>query len=107
MLELYHAGRTTCSRKPRLCLTEKGLDYVSHSMNFGLGLLQGAGQAPAMIRSPGASPSASRRCSRILVRLRSMRAEAWRRIRGFRVSEGIRRVVVRTVMKGAARYWAS
>ena len=35
MLELYHAGRTTCSRKARLCLAEKGLDYVSHLMNLG------------------------------------------------------------------------
>lgn len=35
MLELYHAGRTTCSRKARLCLAEKGLDYVSHYMNLG------------------------------------------------------------------------
>ena len=35
MLELYHAGRTTCSRKARHCLAEKGLDYVSHYMNLG------------------------------------------------------------------------
>ena len=35
MLELYHAGRTTCSRKARLCLAEKGLNYVSHLMNLG------------------------------------------------------------------------
>ena len=35
MLELYHAGRTTCSRKARLCLVEKGLDYVSHYVNLG------------------------------------------------------------------------
>ncbi|MGH7075153.1 MAG: glutathione S-transferase family protein [Stellaceae bacterium] len=30
MLELYHAGLTTCSRKSRLCLKEKGLPYKSH-----------------------------------------------------------------------------
>jgi len=35
MLELYHAGRTTCSRKARHCLAEKNLDYVSHYMNLG------------------------------------------------------------------------
>ena len=30
MLELYHAGLTTCSKKSRLCLKEKGLPYKSH-----------------------------------------------------------------------------
>ena len=30
MLELYHAGLTTCSKKSRLCLREKGLPYKSH-----------------------------------------------------------------------------
>ena len=30
MLELYHSGLTTCSKQVRLCLAEKGLDYVSH-----------------------------------------------------------------------------
>jgi glutathione S-transferase len=30
MLELYHAGLTTCSKKSRLCLKEKGLPYQSH-----------------------------------------------------------------------------
>jgi glutathione S-transferase len=30
MLELYHAGLTTCSKKSRLCLKEKGLAYTSH-----------------------------------------------------------------------------
>lgn len=35
MLELYHAGLTSCSKKARLCLVEKGLDYVSHYMNLG------------------------------------------------------------------------
>lgn len=34
MLELYHAGLTTCSKKARLCLVEKGLDYVSHYVNL-------------------------------------------------------------------------
>lgn len=29
MLELYHAGLTSCSLKARLCLKEKGLTYVS------------------------------------------------------------------------------
>lgn len=35
MLELYHAGLTSCSKKARLCLAEKGLDYVSHYLNLG------------------------------------------------------------------------
>jgi glutathione S-transferase len=34
MLELYHGGHTTCSRKARLCLKEKGLDYKSHFLNL-------------------------------------------------------------------------
>ena len=34
MLELYHAGLTTCSKKSRLCLKEKGLPYVSHYMRL-------------------------------------------------------------------------
>ena len=34
MLELYHAGLTTCSKKARHCLAEKGLDYVSHYVNL-------------------------------------------------------------------------
>jgi glutathione S-transferase len=34
MLELYHAGHTTCSRKSRLCLKEKGLAYTSHFVNL-------------------------------------------------------------------------
>lgn len=29
MLELYHAGLTSCSKKSRLCLKEKGLKYTS------------------------------------------------------------------------------
>jgi len=35
MLELYHAGLTACSKKVRLCLREKGLDYVSHYVDLG------------------------------------------------------------------------
>jgi glutathione S-transferase len=35
MLELYHAGMTTCSRKARLGLKEKGVPYKSHYMNLG------------------------------------------------------------------------
>jgi glutathione S-transferase len=34
MLELYHAGMTTCSRKARLGLKEKGLAYKSHYMRL-------------------------------------------------------------------------
>jgi glutathione S-transferase len=34
MLELYHGGHTTCSRKSRLCLKEKGLPYRSHFLNL-------------------------------------------------------------------------
>lgn len=34
MLELYHAGLTTCSKKVRLCLAEKGLDYRSHYLDL-------------------------------------------------------------------------
>ena len=34
MLELYHAGLTTCSKKARLCLREKGLPYKSHYMRL-------------------------------------------------------------------------
>ncbi len=34
MLELYHGGHTSCSRKARLCLKEKGLDYKSHFLNL-------------------------------------------------------------------------
>lgn len=34
MLELYHGGHTTCSRKSRLCLREKGLAYKSHFLNL-------------------------------------------------------------------------
>jgi glutathione S-transferase len=30
MLELYHSGLTTCSKKSRLCLREKELPYTSH-----------------------------------------------------------------------------
>ena len=34
MLELYHGGHTTCSRKARLCLREKALPYKSHFLNL-------------------------------------------------------------------------
>lgn len=34
MLELYHAGLTTCSKKSRLCLKEKGLAYRSHYLRL-------------------------------------------------------------------------
>jgi glutathione S-transferase len=34
MLELYHAGLTTCSKKSRLALKEKGLPYKSHYMRL-------------------------------------------------------------------------
>jgi glutathione S-transferase len=34
MLELYHGGHTTCSRKARLCLEEKGLAYKSRFLNL-------------------------------------------------------------------------
>src|SRR5262245_36197436 len=34
MLELSHGGHTTCSRKARLCLKEKGLEYKSHFLNL-------------------------------------------------------------------------
>jgi glutathione S-transferase len=34
MLELYHGGHTTCSRKARLCLREKSLPYKSHFLNL-------------------------------------------------------------------------
>lgn len=34
MLELYHAGLTTCSKKVRLCLREKQLSYRSHYLSM-------------------------------------------------------------------------
>lgn len=34
MLELYHGGHTTCSRKARLCLREKALTYKSHLLKL-------------------------------------------------------------------------
>ena len=34
MLELYHAGLTACSKKSRIVLKEKGLDYVSHYVSL-------------------------------------------------------------------------
>ncbi len=34
MLELYHAGLTSCSKKSRHCLREKGLDYESRFVSI-------------------------------------------------------------------------
>ena len=34
MLVLYHAGLTTCSKKVRLCLAEKGVHYQSHYLDL-------------------------------------------------------------------------
>lgn len=34
MIELYHAGLTTCSKKVRLCLREKNLSYVSRFVDL-------------------------------------------------------------------------
>ncbi|MBN7796175.1 glutathione S-transferase family protein [Parahaliea mediterranea] len=34
MFELYHAPFSTCSQKVRLCLAEKGIDYVSHLVDL-------------------------------------------------------------------------
>lgn len=36
-LELYHSGHSTCSQKVRICLAEKGLDWVSHELHFSSG----------------------------------------------------------------------
>lgn len=33
-LELYHSAHSTCSQKVRLCLAEKGLDWVAHELHF-------------------------------------------------------------------------
>lgn len=33
-LELYHSAHSTCSQKVRLCLAEKGLDWVGHELHF-------------------------------------------------------------------------
>jgi glutathione S-transferase len=33
-LELYHSAHSTCSQKVRLCLAEKGLDWVGREMHF-------------------------------------------------------------------------
>ncbi|MBX3532333.1 MAG: glutathione S-transferase family protein [Rhizobiaceae bacterium] len=35
MIELFHAHASTCSQKVRICLAEKGLDYVSRPINLG------------------------------------------------------------------------
>lgn len=34
MLELYHAGLTACSKKVRLCLREKEIDYIGRFVNI-------------------------------------------------------------------------
>ena len=34
MLELYHAPMSTCSQKVRICLAEKGLDWVDRRVNL-------------------------------------------------------------------------
>jgi glutathione S-transferase len=34
VIELYHAGISTCSQKVRLVLAEKGLDFVSHELDL-------------------------------------------------------------------------
>ena len=33
-LELYHSAHSTCSQKVRLCLAEKGLDWIPHELHF-------------------------------------------------------------------------
>ena len=42
MIELYHAGVSTCSQKVRLVLAEKGLDFKAHDVD----LVGGAQHAP-------------------------------------------------------------
>jgi len=34
LLELYHADRSTCSQKVRICLAELGLQYRSRPINL-------------------------------------------------------------------------
>jgi glutathione S-transferase len=34
MLELHHAPMSTCSQKVRICLAEKGLDWIDHRVNL-------------------------------------------------------------------------
>ena len=34
MLELYHAPMSTCSQKVRICLAEKGLDWIDRRLNL-------------------------------------------------------------------------
>ena len=33
-LELYHAAHSTCSQKVRICLAEKGVEWVSRDIDF-------------------------------------------------------------------------
>jgi glutathione S-transferase len=35
MIELFHGHTSTCSQKVRICLAEKGLDFVSHHIDLG------------------------------------------------------------------------
>jgi glutathione S-transferase len=35
MIELYHAPQSTCSQKVRICLAEKGLDWIDRRVNLG------------------------------------------------------------------------
>ena len=34
MLKLYHGLASTCSKKVRMCLYEKGLEFESHLLNL-------------------------------------------------------------------------
>ncbi|MDE0779677.1 MAG: glutathione S-transferase family protein [Alphaproteobacteria bacterium] len=36
-IKLYHSGHSTCSQKVRICLAEKGIDWVSHELHFATG----------------------------------------------------------------------
>lgn len=36
-LELYHSGHSTCSQKVRICLAEKGIEWVSRELHFSTG----------------------------------------------------------------------
>ena len=45
-LELYHTDHSVCSQKVRVCLAEKGLDYVSHEVD----IVAGEHQTPAYLK---------------------------------------------------------
>ena len=34
MIDLYHAPQSTCSQKVRICLAEKGLEWIDHRVNL-------------------------------------------------------------------------